>query len=134
MQAFGEYLHSRLLKSYRRIQAPNRLRLIGRTTHVNLPEFGVKNVLAKIDTGAYHTALHAKNIHEEVKESKKVLVFDLLDGHNNSSSSASKCIAYEYDMIKVMSSNGLEQLRYRIKTYISINGIRMKTKITLTDR
>lgn len=132
--AFGEYLHERLGENYRRQQRPNRLRLIGRTVYVSLPEFGRVTVHAKVDTGAYQSALHAADIREETRDGQKVLVFTLLGGHQAAKDTTPECVAHEYDMVRVVSSNGQSQVRYRIKTYVSIAGIRMKTHMTLTNR
>lgn len=134
MQALGDYFRERLSTVYRRQQRPTRLRMIGRSVHARLPEFNNLIVHAKVDTGAYQSALHATNIREEEREGQKVLVFNLLDGHHAVKNPPTECVAHEYDMVKVVSSSGHQQERYRIKTFVSIAGIRMKTMITLTNR
>ena len=109
--------------------------MIGRYVNVNFPEFGLKGVFAKVDTGAYQSAIHAADIKEVTKDGKKVLEFKLLDGHGKSlGHKTSKYVVDEYEKTFVKSSNGHRQPRYLIKARISINGRMMKTGLTLTDR
>lgn len=134
MRAFGEFIESRMSSSFKRTKQPNRLKIIGRYAHVNLPEFKVREVFAKIDTGAYQSALHATAMKEIEVEGKKVLEFTLLEGHGKAVGKGKKCIAHDYDVVKVKSSTGTVEYRYRIRTRIALGGVMMKTPITLTDR
>jgi glutathione synthase/RimK-type ligase-like ATP-grasp enzyme len=135
MAAFGQYMDSRLHSSYKRIKQPNRLAIIGRHVKVNIPEFKVKDILAKVDTGAYQSALHASNIKEvTLPDGAKALEFIMLDGHERADGKSKKCIAHEYDIVSVTNTSGVPEVRYRIKTAISLGGRMMKTPITLTDR
>lgn len=134
MQAFGEFIESRISTSFKRVKQPNKLKVIGRYVHVNIPEFAVKDVFAKIDTGAYQSALHAKDIKEVEHEGQKVLQFIMLEGHSKAGEKSKKCFAHDYDIVKVKSSIGTVEYRYRIRTRIALGGVMMKTPITLTDR
>jgi hypothetical protein len=49
--------------------------IIGRREWASLPEFGLKNVEVKIDTGAYSSSIHASLI-EEVDGVLKVVFLD----------------------------------------------------------
>jgi len=135
MAAFGQYIESRLHSSYKRIKQPTRLAIIGRHVRVNIPEFKVRDILAKVDTGAYQSALHASNIKEiTLPDGSKALEFVMLDGHERADGKSKKCIAHEYDIVNVTNTSGVPEARYRIKTAISLGGRMMKTPITLTDR
>ena len=46
---------------------------------VTFPDLGIENITAKIDTGAYSTAIHAHKFWTEVKEGLEQLYFQLLD-------------------------------------------------------
>lgn len=60
--------------------AKNKKKTIGRLEYINIPELGLNNVVAKIDTGAYRGAIHATDIQEVVGDSgKKELHFSVLD-------------------------------------------------------
>ena len=52
---------------------------LGRTEIETFPELGIENITAKIDTGAYSTAIHAQRFWTETKEEVEVLYFQLLD-------------------------------------------------------
>lgn len=134
-EAFASFLRERLDDRYMRSRQNDKLAVIGRYVNVNFPEFGLKGVFAKVDTGAYQSAIHAADIKEVTKDSKKVLEFKLLDGHGKSlGHKTSKYVVDEYEKTFVKSSNGHRQPRYLIKARISINGRMMKTGLTLTDR
>ena len=49
--------------------------IIGRREEIDFPELGLFGITAKIDTGAYTTALHCHDIHER----DGVLYFKLLN-------------------------------------------------------
>lgn len=135
MAAFGEYISERIVERYSRKKTNNRLPVIGRYVSANLPELGAKRVFAKIDTGAYQSAIHATNIHEVETPEGMVLEFTILEGHNKTLDGQTKpSRAHEYEKVTVKNSFGVQQVRYVIKTRIAINGRMMKTGLTLTDR
>lgn len=133
-KAFSDFMRERLIDRYMRRQPNNRLEVIGRYTYVNLPELGAKHIFAKVDTGAYQSAMHATNIHEVDTPTGKELEFTILEGHHRVEKSLPPSRAQEYERAVVRNSFGIMQVRYVIKTRISINGRMMKTGITLTDR
>lgn len=134
-QAFATFLRERLDERYARKQQNDKLAVIGRYVNVNFPEFDVREVFAKVDTGAYQSAVHATDIREIKENGENFLEFSLFDGHGKTAHHMTpKCRVAEYEKTFVKSSNGQRQPRYVIKTRISINGRMMKTSITLTDR
>lgn len=116
MQEFGNFIKERIYSTYKRQKQPNRLKILGRYTHVNLPEFKIKDIFAKIDTGAYQSAIHAKDIQEVEENGQKVLRFTMLEGHGKTLGKSAECTAHDYDVVKVKSSTGAEEMRYRIRT------------------
>jgi hypothetical protein len=103
--------------------------LIGRREMITFPELGLFNITAKVDTGAYTTALHCHDIHEK----EGVLYFKLLDpSHPEYNRQEQKCT--EYSQKEIKNSFGEVEKRYIIKTTIKIGRKRIKSVISLTDR
>ena len=102
---------------------------IGRREHVDFPELGLFGVIAKVDTGAYTSALHCHDIYEE----KGVLHFKLLDpSHPEYNEQDQKFTAYSQKEIK--NSFGEIENRYVIKTIIKMGHKQIKALISLSDR
>jgi len=127
MAAFNAFLDETIMHRYNKQKAAGKkLRLIGRRTFVQFPEFGLQKIVAKIDTGAYSSSLHAINMRVE----NDVLYFDLVkeDG------SLESCTAHEFEQKIIRSSSGHQQTRYLITTPIIVGGKRIRTTIGLADR
>ncbi len=102
---------------------------IGRRELIDFPELGLFGIAAKIDTGAYTTALHCHDIREE----NGVLYFKLLDpSHPDYTEKEQKFTLYSQKEIK--NSAGESEKRYIIKTIVRIGKKRIKSVISLTDR
>ncbi len=103
--------------------------IIGRRETVDFPELKLFGIVAKIDTGAYTTALHCHDIREE----KGVLFFKLLDPthpeYNNQELSFK-----EYKQKEIKNSFGEVENRYIIKTFVKIGRKKIKAVISLSDR
>lgn len=103
--------------------------IIGRRETVDFPDLGLYGITAKIDTGAYTTALHCY----EIREENGVLYFKLLEPSNpNYSEAEHKFI--EYSQKEIKNSFGEIENRFIIKTIIKIGRKRIKSLISLTDR
>jgi len=100
-------------------------KIIGRLDIIDLPDLGVENVHAKIDTGAYRSSLHCKNVHEQ----DGFLYFTL-----HTDTGYQEYATKEWSQRKIRSSNGKIQKRYVIKTRMRIFGRNYKASISLTDR
>lgn len=104
-------------------------RTIGRREHVDFPELGLINITAKIDTGAYSSALYC----HEIKEENGTLIFRLL--HPSFSNYDPREHRFsEYGQKKIKNSFGEIEIRYTIKTIVKIGGRRIKSVLSLTDR
>jgi hypothetical protein len=101
---------------------------IGRLEKVNFPEFGMKNISAKVDTGAFTGALHTTKIHEKNEEGAAVLYFSPFDHPKK----VYKTDNFERGIVK--SSNGDISERYFIETSIEVRGKRYAITLTLADR
>lgn len=102
---------------------------IGRLEHIALPGLGVARVQAKIDTGAYRSALHYQQLKvREVDGVKKLFVTFRMGGKRKTK------IFRRYDRVSVKSSNGETSRRYLIRTRVRLNGHTVRTQFTLIDR
>lgn len=99
--------------------------LIGWKEDVSLPLLGHGVLVAKIDTGAKISAIHAEAI---VVYGGHVRFTIPLDGH------AHKCSALLVDLKRIKSSNGSSELRPVIETEIQVGNHVFKSLVTLTDR
>ncbi len=103
--------------------------LIGRREKVDFPELGLLGITAKIDTGAYTSALHCYDI----KEKDGILYFKPLGpAHSEYTGQEQKFTTYTRKEIK--NSFGEVEKRYIIKTVIKIGRKRIKAIISLTNR
>lgn len=109
------------------------MEVIGRIEKVNFPRLNLFEIDAKIDTGAYTTALHCHDIQERVINNKKKLAFKLLDpSHPDYNEKEIVFSVYEKKQIK--NSFGDLEERFVIRTTIQIGNRKIKTLMSLTDR
>jgi hypothetical protein len=102
---------------------------IGRRETIDFPELGLYGIIAKVDTGAYTTALHCHDIREE----KGVLYFKLLDPTHPDYNEQEQLFS-DYFQKEIKNSFGEVEKRYMIKTTVKIGSKRIKSVISLTDR
>ncbi len=107
-------------------------KIIGRLEHVGLSEFGLDDITAKIDTGAYTSSLHCYDVNE-IKGDSPRLEFLLLDPEHPDFKNK-KLVFKNYSKKRVKSSNGQSEYRYKIHTQIKIGHDVFITDFTLTDR
>ncbi|WKV13112.1 RimK/LysX family protein [Marivirga harenae] len=110
-------------------------RLIGRIDKLDLPELSLDKVQAKIDTGAYTSAIHCSKIHiEKAKDGTEFLVYTISGKRLGQGMKAKKFKTSEFKLKKIKSSNGQVQERYVIKTKIKIFNKVYNTEFSLSDR
>jgi hypothetical protein len=103
--------------------------LIGRREKIDFPELGLSGIVAKVDTGAYTSALHC----DEIFEKDGILYFTPL-GPLDAGYKGQQHSATEYDQKDIRNSFGEVEKRYIVKTTIKIGRKRIKALISLTDR
>ncbi|MCC6251103.1 MAG: ATP-dependent zinc protease [Bacteroidia bacterium] len=107
--------------------------IIGRKEKVSFPELDIYNLEAKIDTGAYTTALHCCDIQIKNISGKDVLCFRVVD--SNGKECSNKEHQFDHYISKLFKSSfGEKEHRYVIRTLVVIGKRRLKCKISLTDR
>lgn len=104
--------------------------IYGICEYVDVPNLGLKHVLAKIDTGAYSGALHCSKIRETVRKSdrRKFLIFT--PSYNHSEEVRLTRFVKSY----VRSSTGHRSKRYLFDTDIVIKGVVHRIRIGLSNR
>jgi len=106
-------------------------KIIGRVERISFPELSIKNVHAKIDTGADLSSIWATGIHEE----DGVLKFKLFG--RKSPFYTGKEIVFtrpHYLLTRVANSFGHRELRYVVKLQINLGGRIIVGTFTLSDR
>ncbi|MDD9899268.1 MAG: RimK/LysX family protein [Candidatus Melainabacteria bacterium] len=106
---------------------------IGRSERIDLPELKLYDLNAKIDTGAYGSAIHCHHIEVVKIRGKEVLRFDLLDPSHPHYEK--KFFRFRNFKIKrVRNSFGQTEKRYTIQAKVKIGQRLLNTEFSLTDR
>ncbi|WP_020604341.1 ATP-dependent zinc protease family protein [Spirosoma spitsbergense] len=105
--------------------------IIGMTDLVDFPDLGLFDVQAKVDTGAYTSSLHCKEVRLVKSGQKKILCFLLID-KTGKDSRQFYCDQFSQRMIR--NSFGVAEKRYVIETRIVLFGRTIRTEFTLADR
>lgn len=108
-------------------------KLIGWREWLSLPELGIKQVKAKIDTGARTSCLHAYDI-EEVREGRKWYVKFKVHPLQRNSEHTVKAKAELIEKRRVRDSGGNETLRPVIRTKVVAGGMSWDIELTLISR
>ena len=109
------------------------LRIIGRAELIDFPEWGLYEISAKIDTGAYTSSLHCHHIERILKENNEYVRFNLLDpSHETYNEKLFELPIYKSKTVK--SSNGVSEERFIVKTTLTLLGKTLDAELSLTDR
>lgn len=106
---------------------------IGRQDIIDLPSFGLNNIEAKVDTGAYTSAINCSRLKVTKVNGQSELTF-YLSGSRIHEKRARKFKTTEFKRRKIKSSNGQMEERYVIRTTAVIFGKRLKMEFSLSDR
>lgn len=119
---------AQISKSRKRLKEPCE---IGWCELIDLPGLGVKNLHAKVDTGAATSSLHATRIKPFDRDGLHWVQFTIpmgagvIDHH---------CEAIVYGQRRIKSSNGVMQERYVIETIMKLGPLEWKGHMTLANR
>ncbi|MFC6997320.1 ATP-dependent zinc protease family protein [Rufibacter roseus] len=108
--------------------------IIGRREMVDFPELELYEIEAKVDTGAYTSAIHCNNIREvDLPDGQRAIHFELLDeGHPAYNHKAFEF--KDFTVRNIKSSFGDVQERYIIRTKVIIHGQAVESEFSLSDR
>ena len=105
------------------------MEIIGRSDRVDLPELGLLDIHAKVDTGAYTSSLHCS----EAAVVNGKLEFVLLDDEHPEFTGM-KFHVEEFTQREIKNSFGVSELRYIIFTDVIIFGEVIHAEFSLSDR
>ena len=105
-------------------------RVVGWKENAALPDLSVKNVIAKIDTGANLASIDASDIKIVTRNKIKYVKFKVMKRNNTVRKTSAPLEGYK----RIKSSNGDVEKRPYIKTTLLMDGISKKIELTLTDR
>ena len=107
------------------------MEIIGRREMIHLPEWGGFFVPAKIDTGAFRTAVHCESCTEiQTPEGTKLKV--IFDWEDNGQTHSFEFSNYKKRTIK--NSFGQTEERFCLRTMVKIGQKSIRSEISLTDR
>jgi hypothetical protein len=104
--------------------------IIGRKTIIQLPQLGGANVRAKIDTGAFRTAVHCESWNVIEVEGKQVLQVTIQWEEG-------KQVVLHFDKFQkrtIKNSFGQTEERYCVRTLILIHKKKIQSEISFTNR
>jgi hypothetical protein len=105
------------------------MNILGRYDKVDLPELGLKNIHAKVDTGAYTSSLHC----HRAKVTDGILEFVLLH-EEHPGFKGLKFSFTEFEEKDIKNSFGEVERRFVIVTTIKIFGEDIRTEFSLSNR
>ena len=109
------------------------LTVIGLREWVGLPALGIDQILAKIDSGAKTSSLHASDIETFERDGETWVRFNAHTGSRNKQRTT-KCEAQLIELKRVKSSNGHLQERHTIRTQMVLGDRSWPVEFTLTCR
>jgi hypothetical protein len=107
--------------------------VIGRSDYIDLPAMGLFQLKAKVDTGAYTSAIHYHHAEVVEKDGKEVLHFTLLDPTHPEYNDKSFYFA-DFETREIKNSFGQSEERFIINAKIVILGKKYLTEFSLSNR
>jgi hypothetical protein len=106
--------------------------IVGRSETINLIDYLVKDLPAKVDTGAFRSAIHASEIY--LNEQKSTLSFKILGDHPIFGAMHKQGETKEFSKVWVASSFGQREERFEVKLKVKLGSRIFVAKFTLADR
>ena len=105
------------------------IQIIGRVVKLNIADSDIVNLPAKIDTGAYISAIWATKI----KDKDGQLSYTLL-GPKSPFYSGKLITTKDYKIVIIQNSFGHSETRYSVPLKVEIGGRKVKARFTLANR
>src|SRR5882762_3781373 len=106
------------------------LETIGTTENINLPEFGLHRVPAKIDTGADSCSIWASDVRVDDDGALSYVLF----GPGSRLYTGERLHAEMYRTRSVKNSFGVAEFRYKVRMQTQIGKRKIRAWFTLADR
>ena len=120
-------------QKYKADDSTSKLLIIGWREIVALPNLGISQIKAKIDTGARSSALHAFHVEKFQHDGYEMIRFQVHpDQRDSKHTVTAEAQLLEYR--EVRNSGGTVQLRPAILTTIELDGLQWQIELTLTNR
>lgn len=108
-------------------------KIIGRKDKADFPEFFLKNINCKVDTGAYTSSIHCHHIREIEVDGIKYIEFQLLDP-THTKFQDEKFRTKRYKKKRVKNSFGQSEWRFVVETSIVLFGNEYPVELSLSER
>jgi len=104
--------------------------IVGRSERLDFVDTAIEGVPAKVDSGAYRSAVHASSIVEH----DGVVSFVLLGNHPVCGEMAHEMSTDDFRVVTVANSFGHQENRYEVALKVKLGPKVFKAKFTLADR
>ena len=121
------------LKESQAKNSSSKVSVIGWREIIALPNLGIAQIKAKIDTGARSSALHAFHVEKFQRDGQEMIRFQVHPyQRDNKHTVTTEAQLLEYR--EVRPSSGKAQLRPVILTNVELDGVQWQIELTLTNR
>lgn len=107
--------------------------IVGSTEWCSFPELGIPCIVARVDSGARTSAIHALNVQAFQRGAQPWVTFEVHPLQNNRRAVV-RCEARVVDRRVVKSSSGIPEKRYVIRTPIRLGDLETEIELTLANR
>lgn len=108
------------------------MRVLGRAERVDLPDYDLLDLPAKVDTGAYSSSIDHSYAQETHLDGVPALAFILLR-EGVKGYTGQKLVTTEFETTEVHNANGVQK-RYVIFPNMTVEGEVRRARLTLADR
>lgn len=108
-------------------------KIIGRLEYISFPDFGIENIEAKVDTGAYTGAVHVSSVELVEKDGGKLLKFRLIDP-SHPQYQEKDFFVKDFFQKTIRSSNGRSETRFIIPFKFLLGGQEFHSYFSLSKR
>lgn len=106
--------------------------IIGRSEALHFVDLAITDIPAKVDTGAYRSAVHADNIH--LSDDGKTLHFQLLGNHPICGALAQQMATTKFQKVFIANSFGQREERFEVKLRVKLGPKVFTATFSLADR